>query len=251
MQMNQVEHIDQINFNLFLETDIDDLNKIELLKTNGNNKNNTNTSTTTTTITNTTSTITTTTSTNNNNNNKNKNINENYNLCKTAFNQRNQPKYKKNSKIVPYTHIQLNKSNTKASENGNDDSKNTVSGFKVVAKYFYTCHKCNLDFNSLKVYQQHLLTHGQTPGLNKVFILQNLFYSFIFQETNICCHICGKAFANTRNLNVHLRLHTGFRPFECEMCKRKFTSIILKNYSRINKYFEMIFCQEKKIYVVI
>jgi hypothetical protein len=149
------------------ETDIDDLNKIELLKSNGNNNNsstnNTNTSTTT---------ITSTTTTNNNNNNKN--INENYNLYKTAFNQRNQPKYKKNSKIVPYTHIQLNKSNTKTNENGKDDSNNTVSGFKVVAKYFYTCHKCNLDFNSLKVYQQHLLTHGQTPGMK-------IFSSFLIQ----------------------------------------------------------------------
>ena len=133
------------------------------MKTNGNNININITTTTNTTAT-----------------NNHMNYNETYNLYKTAYNQKSQPKYKKNSKIVPYTHIQLNKSSSKAKDDGKEDEKNTLSGFKVVAKYFYTCHKCNLDFNSLKIYQQHLLTHGQTPGKilnnNKYFKIKLYFF---------------------------------------------------------------------------
>lgn len=40
------------------------------------------------------------------------------------------------------------------------------------------------------------------------------------------CLTCSKTFSSQRNLNVHLRIHTGFRPFECNVCKRTFTSNI-------------------------
>ena len=94
-------------------------------------------------------------------------------------------KYRKNSKVVPYSHISSkstrgsggiggNSSSTGGGGGGggdsannrsiNDDGKSSsktsiLSGFKIVKKYFYTCHKCNLDFNSLKVYQAHLQSH--------------------------------------------------------------------------------------------
>lgn len=81
----------------------------------------------------------------------------------------NNSKYKKCAKILPSTDNLTNKSNTK--------TENKNSGFKIVRKYFYSCHKCNLDFNSLKAYQAHLLTHGKTPG--KLFfwkiLIVNLF----------------------------------------------------------------------------
>nr|XP_054925359.1 zinc finger protein Xfin-like [Dermacentor andersoni] len=37
------------------------------------------------------------------------------------------------------------------------------------------------------------------------------------------CRYCSKSFATRGNLNAHLRIHTGERPFQCHLCPRAFT----------------------------
>ncbi|XP_066260473.1 zinc finger protein 25-like [Euwallacea similis] len=38
------------------------------------------------------------------------------------------------------------------------------------------------------------------------------------------CNICGKCFPQRFNLELHLRTHTGERPFNCEVCKKGYVS---------------------------
>ncbi|KAF7287155.1 hypothetical protein GWI33_002526 [Rhynchophorus ferrugineus] len=38
------------------------------------------------------------------------------------------------------------------------------------------------------------------------------------------CNICGKCFPQRFNLDLHLRTHTGERPFKCEICKNGYVS---------------------------
>ena len=36
------------------------------------------------------------------------------------------------------------------------------------------------------------------------------------------CDICGIAFKKKGIMNKHTRIHTGEKPFECELCKKTF-----------------------------
>ncbi|GFQ69652.1 zinc finger protein [Trichonephila clavata] len=38
------------------------------------------------------------------------------------------------------------------------------------------------------------------------------------------CHVCNKLFNRKDNLERHLRVHTGEKPFKCEICSRSFTN---------------------------
>ena len=67
---------------------------------------------------------------------------------------------------------------------------------------------------------------------------------YIVNDNNIdgsktyTCLTCSKTFNTPRNLSVHMRIHTGYRPFECNVCKRTFTSIYFmrkKTFSLLEK----------------
>lgn len=39
---------------------------------------------------------------------------------------------------------------------------------------------------------------------------------------NHLCSYCGRSFSNSSNLTVHIRRHTGERPYCCEFCNARF-----------------------------
>ncbi|KAG7156587.1 Zinc finger protein 26-like 2, partial [Homarus americanus] len=67
-----------------------------------------------------------------------------------------------------------------------------------------TCKMCSKECSSLQALISHTKTHSQKKKASK-------------------CDVCSKTFANNRNLQVHMRTHTGEKPFTCDNCSRSFS----------------------------
>ncbi|KAM7362685.1 uncharacterized protein ACRADG_013264 [Cochliomyia hominivorax] len=46
------------------------------------------------------------------------------------------------------------------------------------------------------------------------------------------CSVCGKSFINKTHLTIHMRRHTGERPFKCDLCDRAFPRLVELTYHR-------------------
>ncbi|XP_058487256.1 zinc finger protein 287-like [Solea solea] len=71
----------------------------------------------------------------------------------------------------------------------------------------YRCHVCNFIFTKKNVLTWHLKTHESKSNDSK---------------GNFDCHICGKHIPCQSNLQNHMRVHTGERPYSCHFCGKSF-----------------------------
>ncbi|XP_035812143.2 zinc finger protein ZFP2-like [Amphiprion ocellaris] len=71
----------------------------------------------------------------------------------------------------------------------------------------YRCHICNYIFTKKTVLTWHLKTHESKSQDSK---------------SNFDCHVCGKHIPCQSNLQNHMRVHTGERPYSCHFCGKCF-----------------------------
>ena len=58
------------------------------------------------------------------------------------------------------------------------------------------------------------------------------------QTNALCCSICNKTFKYAKYLKVHVRLHTGERPYACTLCPMKYVSSSSLRLHRLNTHKE-------------
>ncbi|KAM8715759.1 hypothetical protein ACLKA7_002755 [Drosophila subpalustris] len=98
-------------------------------------------------------------------------------------------------------------------------------------KIHHSCQQCGKQFQKPSDLRRHLLTHSKLKlhvcqVCQKRFTLKSTLSRHLqthqSQRNPINCQVCGKSYASNAALQLHLRLHTGKRPFACEVCGATF-----------------------------
>jgi transcription factor YY len=104
----------------------------------------------------------------------------------------------------------------------------------VAREYICQIDECNKIFTDFITYRKHLVTHGERlyrctyDGCNKKFLDNSKLKRHQLVHTGekpYKCDICGKCFSLDFNLRTHLRTHTGEKPYVCSYadCNKRFT----------------------------
>lgn len=114
-------------------------------------------------------------------------------------------------------------------------SPNTSLASSIITNHELIPH-CS-EGNSLELLQKRAeevlnsASHSFSTGnlANELSYRTSVFYNSDNHETNDlahkhCCRFCGKGFGSDSALQIHLRSHTGERPFRCLVCGTRFTT---------------------------
>lgn len=81
--------------------------------------------------------------------------------------------------------------------------------YKRKTELSYECEQCGFRYHQFSIFFRHILERHTA----KVETIIEPMYE---------CHLCKKAFDEYGVIKIHMRRHTGLRPFRCGKCDRRF-----------------------------
>lgn len=131
---------------------------------------------------------------------------------------------KKSTTSVTNTHHK-----SKVNQKSNEREANQMKGGRTKRKYL--CHFCKKEFLGGNDLRKHIRIHtGERPfecthcgqKFRQGGCLKNHVASQHGTSQTFTCFYCEKSFPIKERLRLHMRLHSGEKPYRCEICEKRF-----------------------------
>ncbi|XP_030752796.1 zinc finger protein 93-like [Sitophilus oryzae] len=125
------------------------------------------------------------------------------------------------SKVSLERHLQLS---AESRNSKNEKYNKTKTDLKE-----YPCEICGNVLSTIQSYKRHKQRHGTS-------------------KVSVVCNVCGKTIVRD-NITIHMRRHTGEKPFKCDRCPMAFVrSSLLAEHKRVHSNespYQCLYCQKR------